>query len=90
MEYIVNLDLIKNQVIKVDNSGIDNSESESKIIRISLMTPNLGERVDDMKNLKSSEFAWSTKLTENKGLYLTYDIIFENENLSPWKLIQKK
>ena len=90
MEYIVNLDLIKNQVIKVDNSGINNSESESKIIRISLMTPNLGERVDDINYLKSSEFAWSTKSSENKDLDLTYDIIFENENLSPWKLIQKK
>ncbi len=54
------------------------------------MTPNLGERIDDINNLKSSEFAWSTKSTENKGLDLTYDIIFENENLSPWKLIQKK
>ena len=42
MENISTLDIIKNQVIKVDKSGIKNAETYSKIIRISLLTPNLG------------------------------------------------
>jgi len=90
MEYINELDLIKNQIVKVDKSGINNSQSQSKIIRIALMTPNLGESVENISNLKSSEFAWSTKSNDLLIGDLTYEIIYENENLSPWKLIQKK
>ena len=36
MEYVSSLDLVKNQTIMVDKSGINNSRSQSKIIRISL------------------------------------------------------
>jgi len=36
MEYVSSLDIVKNQEIKVDKSGINNSRSQSKIIRISL------------------------------------------------------
>ena len=90
MEYINELDLIKNQIVKVDKTGINNSQSQSKIIRIALMTPNLGESVENISYLKSSEFAWSTKSNDLFIEDLTYEIIYENENLSPWKLIQKK
>ena len=90
MEYINELDLIKNQIVKVDKSGINNSQSQYKIIRIALMTPNLGESVENISYLKSSEFAWSTKSNDLLIEDLTYEIIYENENLSPWKLIQRK
>ena len=35
MEYVSSLDIVKNQNIKVDKSGITNTESHSKIIKIS-------------------------------------------------------
>ena len=34
MEYVSSLDIVKNQNIKVDKSGINNNESQSKIIKI--------------------------------------------------------
>ena len=43
MEYLSNLEIVKDQTIKVDKSSINNSEAQSKIIRISLLTKDLGE-----------------------------------------------
>ncbi len=90
MENISLQSYIKNQFIKVDKSGMNTSESQSKIIRISLMTPNLGEGIKNISNLNSDEFAWSAKPKENIMQNDSYDIIFEDENLNPWKLIKKK
>ena len=90
MEYVSSLDIVKNQEIKVDKSGINNSRSQSKIIRISLLTPILGEGLDSIDQLKESELAWSTKYKKNKKNNYPYEVIYENDILNPWKLIIKK
>ena len=90
MEYISSLDIVQNQEIKVDKSGIKNSRSQSKIIRISLLTPILGEGLESIDQLKKSELAWSTEFKEIKNNNYTYDVIYENDILNPWKLIIKK
>jgi len=89
MEYISSLDIVKNQEIKVDKSGIKNSRSQSKIIRISLLTPILGEGLENIDQLKKSELAWSTEFKEIKNNY-AYEVLYENKILNPWKLIIKK
>jgi hypothetical protein len=90
MEYVSSLDIVKNQEIKIDKSGINNSRSQSKIIRISLLTPILGESLDSIDQLKKSELAWSTEFTEIKKNNYSYEVIYENDILKPWKLIIKK
>ena len=90
MEYVSSLDIVKNQVIKVDKSGIINSRSQSKIIRISLLTPILGEGVESIDQLKMSELAWSTKFKEINNNSEAFEVIYENDILNPWKLIIKK
>ena len=88
MEYVSSLDILKNQEIKVDKSGIKDSRSQSKIIRISLLTPILGQGLESIDQLKKSELAWST---ENKEIKKNnYKVIYENDILNPWKLIIKK
>ena len=87
MEYLSSLNLLKNQSIKVDKNSIRNDESLSKIIRISLLTDNLGEGIESIKILKSSEMAWSTLPTEKEDT--SYEIIYEDKVLDPWKLIRK-
>ena len=59
MENISSLKTSNNRIIKVDKSSIINATTHSKIIRIALLTPNLGEGIDNIKSLKSSELAWS-------------------------------
>ena len=90
MEYISSLDIVKNQEIKVDKSGIKNSRSQSKIIRISLLTPILGDGLESIDQLKKSELAWTTEFKEIKKNNYAYEVIYENDILNPWKLIIKK
>ena len=90
MEYVSSLDIVKNQEIKVDKSGIKNSRSQSKIIRISLLTPILGEGLENIDQLKKSELAWSTEFQLIKNNHYDYEVIYENNILDPWKLIIKK
>ena len=90
MEYVSSLDIVKNQTIMVDKKGINNSQSQSKIIRISLLTPKLGEGLESIDHLKKSELAWTTDLKKIKNNFYTYEVIYENDTLNPWKLILKK
>tara|TARA_A100001035_G_C27640561_1_gene434386 strand:- start:165 stop:824 length:660 start_codon:yes stop_codon:yes gene_type:complete len=90
MENVSSLNIVKNKEIKVDKSGINNSRSQSKIIRISLLTPILGEGLENIDQLKQSELAWSTEFHEIKNNNYEYQVIFENDILNPWKLIMKK
>ena len=90
MEYVSSLDLVKNQTIMVDKKGINNSRSQSKIIRISLSTPKLGEGLESINQLKKSELAWTTDLKTIKNNYEFFEVIYENDVLNPWKLILKK
>jgi len=90
LEHISSLDIVKNQVIKVDRSGIKDSAAGSKIIRISLLTPHLGGSLESISNLKSKELAWSTEPNKKNNIINSYEIVFEDQTLNPWKLILKK
>ena len=90
MEYVSSLDIVKNQTIMVDKKGISVSRSQSKIIRISLLTPKLGEGLESINQLKKSELAWTTDLKKIKNNVYSFEVIYENDILKPWKLILKK
>ena len=89
MEYLSSFDIVKNQIINVDQRNTGNAKAQSKLIRISLLTPNLGDRIESIEKMEPSDLAWST--ASSKEIYETnnYEIIYENEILSPWKLIRK-
>jgi hypothetical protein len=89
MENISSLKTFNNRIIKVDKSSIINTTTHSKIIRIALLTPNLGEGIDNIKTLKSSELAWSIFTKEDQTKDTSIKIIYENEVIFPWKLIKK-
>ena len=90
MEYVSSLDIVKNQNIKVDKSRIKNIASHSKIIKISLLTPNLGEGFNNLSDLNSGELAWSSDYSDDRNNDKSYEILYKNENLEPWKLIIKR
>ena len=89
MEYVSSLDIVKNQQIKVDKSGIKNSQSQSKIIRIALLTPKLGEGLESIYELKKSELVWTADLKKINNNDFSFEVIYENDTLKPWKLILK-
>jgi len=90
MEYISSLDIVKNQNIKVDKSGINNTESHSKIIRISILTPNLGEGVNNIDELNPGELAWSSETLDKSIKDNPYEILYKHNNLKPWRLILRR
>ncbi len=90
MEHLTSLYNIENRIIKVDKSGLNDTKSFSKIIRISIMTPNLGDGIENISSLNSNELAWSTETKKNLARNNSYEIKFEDKNLEPWKLILKK
>ena len=89
MENISSLKTINNRIIKVDKSSLINTVSKSKIIRIALLTPNLGEGIENIESLKTSELAWSILPKEDQKKDASLKIIYENEVIFPWKLIKK-
>ncbi|MDC3018522.1 dolichyl-phosphate-mannose--protein mannosyltransferase, partial [Prochlorococcus sp. AH-736-E19] len=90
MEYVSSIDLVKNETIMVDKKGINNSLSQSKIIRIALSTPKLGGGLENINQLKKSQLAWTTDLKTIKNNDDSYEVIYENDVLNPWKLLLKK
>ena len=89
MEYLSSLDILKNQIIKVDKNNIEKEMAQSKIIRISLLTPNLGDSIDSIDKLNVSELAWSALSSKEVSQNDSYQIIYDFKILSPWKLIRK-
>ena len=90
MEYVASLDLVKNQTIKVDKSGINNSESQSKIIRIALQTPILGDGLNSINDLNTGELSWFNESSDKSINKNSYEILFKNDTLKPWILILKR
>ena len=89
MEYLTSLDIVQNQIINVDKSNFGNEQGQSKIIRISLLTPKLGDGINGIAKLNSSDLAWSTLSSRELFETDSYQILFDNKVLSPWKLIRK-
>ena len=90
MEYVSTIEQVKDQPIKVDKTGFKNTTSQSKIIRISLLTPKLGDSIESIDQLKKSELAWSIDSREIKNNNYSYEVLYENDILKPWKLLLKK
>ena len=67
-----------------------NNPSLSKIIRISLLTPKLGEGVESIVKLNQSELAWTIDHKKIKNNDYSLEVIYEDNILKPWKLILKK
>ena len=89
MEYVTSIEIVKSQPIKVDTSRINNSKTQSKIIRIALITPILGDGIEGINELDTNELAWSTEPSEKLIENSSYNIIYEDRILKPWKLILK-
>ncbi len=73
---------------KIVKSEITDNDSLSKIIKIMIKMPNIGSGINNLDNLETNEYAWTTSNIDN--LENNYYIISENILFKPWKLIRKK
>ena len=83
-----NLSTIPIEIIKPE---INDDEVISKIIKIMVKTPKIGERrLDNLSELNGKSYAWTTKEINKNTKQKQYQIVNEDEVFYPWKLIYKK
>ena len=77
-----------NQKIEVIKSELGNQTSVSKIIRISVLTPKIGNGILSINDLEKDQYAWTKTpkidLNENE-----FTLVSDSEIFRPWKIIKK-
>ena len=89
MERLIALEDLKNQVIYVKKSDIVDTASQSKIIRIALLTPNLGKGINKLNEVEPLRYIWTTKSTFQDVDRKSFELIYEDNYLNPWILVKK-
>ena len=89
-------DLVKNEklsniTIEIIKPDVSNDETISKIIKILVKTPKIGEkRLDNLSELNNDSYAWTTKELNTNIKLGKYQIVNKDKVFYPWKLIYKK
>ena len=91
IEDLVQNEKLENKSIELIKPDVSNDETLSKIIKIMVKTPKIGERrLDNLKELSRDSFAWTTKEFDKNIQPEKYRIVNEDKIFYPWKLIYKK
>ena len=90
IDTLIKEEKLKNYSVEVIKSEASNDESFSKIIKIMVKTPNLGEGVNNLSELKANNYAWTTTDFKKNGELENFRIINEDQIFYPWKLIYKR
>tara|TARA_Y100001933_G_scaffold49965_1_gene48826 strand:- start:1838 stop:3385 length:1548 start_codon:yes stop_codon:yes gene_type:complete len=88
-EELVQKEFLIDKKIEVVKNELGDQRSVSKIIKIFLLMPKVGNGIESIENLSQNQYAWTTtnknKILSNKK----YLLINDSEIFSPWKLIQR-
>lgn len=87
---IVNNENLQDKKIEIFTNKSWDENATSKIIKISLFMPIIGNGIREFEELHKKEYAWKNFSEENIINKDDYEIISEDPILSPWKLILKK
>ena len=93
IEYILAKEGLSNHSINVIKDNINFDDSTSNLIKISLMTPKLGKKLNSINELKPNDYAWmieSDNIDNIDNIGENYQIIASDHILNPWQLIKKK
>ena len=91
IQELVKNEKLSNVSIEIIKPEVSNDEALSKIIKIMVKTPKIGEkRLDNLNILSSGKYAWTTKELDTNIKLRKYQIINEDKVFYPWKLIYKE
>ena len=87
IEDLVENENLSNTSIEIIRPEINNDEVTSKIIKIMVKTPKIGEtRIDNLSLLSRDSYAWTTK-EFNKNIKLeNYHLVNEDKNILPLEI----
>ena len=89
-ENLIQSESLNQKYIETVTSDINDDLSHSKIIKILLQMPNIGNGIETLDDLKKDEYAWS-KISNDKFKNHQDIILINNDDVfSPWKLVLKK
>ena len=80
---------LHNHSINIISDDLNTANSNSKLIKILLMTPNLGRDLKNLNELKQNEYAWMIESNIETNKSDNYQIIARDKALNPWILIKK-
>ena len=89
-ENIIEKEMLKDKRIEVVKGNISSNFSHSKIIKISLLMPNIGNGINNLEELEIDEYAWTTKSTKKDKEKFNYKIIDDSSTFKPWILIKRE
>ena len=89
-ESLIKAENLNKKAIEVVKGDINSRNAHSKIIKISLMMPNIGNGLKDINQLNLNQYAWvintNVKLNNKNKL----KIVDESNIFSPWKLVLRE
>ena len=88
IESLVREEKLHNKKIEVIKSELGNQNSISKIIKISVLMPRIGNGVISIDDLEKDQYAWTQapRLDLNKN---NVTLISDSEIFKPWKMIKR-
>ena len=88
IENLLKEENLYNKKIEVIKSDLGDQTSVSKIIKISVLIPKIGNGIANINDLEKDQYAWTKTpkidLNENQ-----FTLISDSEILRPWKIIKK-
>ena len=87
-ENLIKAENLNNKEVKVIKGDINSTNAHSKIIKISLLMPNIGNGIKEITDLESNNYAWVTNSNIQQNNQIK--IIDDSKIFSPWKLVLKE
>ena len=79
---------MNNKKVEVIKSDLEDQETVSKIIKIFVLMPSIGNGISNIDDLEKDQYAWTTQ-SNLKFNNEEYSVINDSEVFKPWKLIKK-
>ena len=89
-ENIIKAENLNNKAVEVIKSDINSTNAHSKIIKISLLMPNIGNGLKDISELNLDQYAWITNSNLELNKKNKIKIIDDSKIFSPWKLVLRE